>query len=795
MIILRSLKKIVVPLLLILTLVFVIRILLDYSEQLPQIIQSINTIYVTAGLLCYLLYFYLRALSFHFLTKLNTEKIQFIITFKIWFLSELVRYVPGNVWSFATRFYFGKKDGLSKTSISVSIIIEIAFLLFITIIFSLPFLFGGFSNLGIEIRNLIFTFVAVIFGVVLLPLFIKNKLIHKYSSLIDLSVFLKSSNFYTGFIFQVLAWFFFGIGSYFLIYPFFNQLPFVFIFSLSLFAWLFGYMSFITPMGLGIREGMLIFVLSQFGGIAEATIVAILSRIVLIVTETLNGSFWILLFYRKLFKITFAYLSKRWDLILLGIFIATYIITLSSLSVLRHNAFASSFDLGNMDNTIWNTLHGNFFAMSTEVEGEPSFVSRIATHTDFILVLLTPLYLIWEDVRILLISETVALGLGAIPTYFIGLRILKSKFQALVISFVYLLNPGMQWTDIYDFHGVSFAIPFILTAFYFILTKNWKWFFVFYFLAIITKEQISLLLAMLGIYIFIFYKERFIGSFATIFGLLWFFVMIFIVMPIFSGGNEHWAFKNWFAKSRDELLIEESLYSKVLYLFREITIQGPEYFLTITKNFGYIPLLGFPFLLLGVPDVLINLLSSHDAMRSIRLHYDSGVTPFLVLATIYGIYFVKKIFESIKITAPFAGLFSILLVFYLLIAALRVNYIYSPLPTTPSCWCLIYQVSEEDKAFEKVLQAIPESASVTASSEVRPHLTHRKEIFNLPAFPKEVDYVALIDQDRSVGGYNPHPYELGLIESWKNGSNPSFSQSTYSLEFQEGHFYLYKRIR
>ena len=36
----------------------------------------------------------------------------------------------------------------------------------------------------------------------------------------------------------------------------------------------------------------------------------------------------------------------------------------------------------------------------------------------------------------------------------------------------------------------------------------------------------------------------------------------------------------------------------------------------------------------------------------------------------------------------------------ILYVALRVNYHHSPLPTTPSCWCLSYRVTRDDIEFD-----------------------------------------------------------------------------------------------
>lgn len=134
------------------------------------------------------------------------------------------------------------------------------------------------------------------------------------------------------------------------------------------------------------------------------------------------------------------YIKKFWDKIILSFFISLYAITLSTLSILRHNAFASNFDLSNMDHTVWNTLFGHFFSLRFHDE----FVSRLSVHADFILILISPFYLIWNDVRMLLILQSVFLAIGAIPIFLLAQKIIKIKFVSLTLVIVYLLNPAMM---------------------------------------------------------------------------------------------------------------------------------------------------------------------------------------------------------------------------------------------------------------------------------------------------------------------------------------------------------------
>lgn len=474
-------------------------------------------------------------------------------------------------------------------------------------------------------------------------------------------------------------------------------------------------------------------------------------------------------------------ISANWHLAILFIFISTYIFVFSWLSILRHNAFASFGDLANMDQTVWNTVNGRFFSFINKGQ----YVSRFSVHSDIILALISPMYLIWSNVRLLVALESFFLGLGALPVFLISQKILKNKFVSLAVSLAYLLNPGMQWTDIFDFHAVSLAIPFLLFAFYFMLEKKWKQYFFFILLAIMTKEQISLYVSVFGLYIF-FFKNRKVGLITFFLGVVWFLTMVFVVIPHFSQDKTHWAMKWYVENSIENQRLEAGklLVDKINLLKNDKFAK--EYPLLLLKPFGFLPVFAFPWLIFSLPEFLINLFGGIALMRTIMYHYDSGITPSLVLSTIFAIkylsVFSQKFFPKIGKFAPF------FLSFWLIFSATRVNYHYSPLPTSPSVWKFYYKPQKEDIEFEKILQKLPKKVSISASAEVRPHISQREWVYEVPYGLGKADFVALIDENRQVGDHNPKILEAKIIKELNKNKN-------YKLIKKIGHFYLFEKLK
>ena len=94
----------------------------------------------------------------------------------------------------------------------------------------------------------------------------------------------------------------FGIANYFVFASVFNVTPtdIIILSSLFTFALLVGFLSFLTPMGLGVREGVVTLGLSKTLSLVDASFFAIYSRIFLIISELIYIG--ILIFIKFLIK-------------------------------------------------------------------------------------------------------------------------------------------------------------------------------------------------------------------------------------------------------------------------------------------------------------------------------------------------------------------------------------------------------------------------------------------------------------------------------------------------------------
>ena len=175
---------------------------------------------------------------------------------------------------------------------------------------------------------------------------------------------------------------------------------------------------------------------------------------------------------------------------------AAYAAGFAALSTLRHEAFETGrFDLGNMVQAVWSTAHGDVLGITT-LNGTQTV--RFAAHVDPILVLFTPLWLVWPSPTMLLTVQAIAIALGALPLFWLARKHLGDERAALGFALAYLLYPATQWLTLSEFHPVALACPLLLYAYWFLDEDRLAPFAAFAVLAAMTKEEVPLVIAGLG---------------------------------------------------------------------------------------------------------------------------------------------------------------------------------------------------------------------------------------------------------------------------------------------------------
>ncbi len=772
-----------------LALFFIGKVLLQQLPTLTRSIMHIDFFVLFLGSFSLLFYFLFRSIFWQKVLQYEGIHIPLKDTAWLWAISELKRYIPGSIWSIFDRTRQFEKRGITKKTTARLWLLESEFFVVSCILISLlgiNFIISGllppfaYKNILIPI---IVVFVLLFLYFFLNPHQWNNRTMKQLSKI--LPMFTLTQNLHL-LLTMSLAVIFFGLGTYFSIASFVFLYPADLTSHIGFFAFCFlvGYLAFIVPMGLGVREAVMTYGLSKYlFSIPLAGIGALLARAAFIVTELIFlGLAYLWQKNGNNLKTLEQFVSRH--VYSLSLFFATilYSIYFTFASFLRFtNFYTGRFDLGNMDQTVWNTVHGRFFEL-TNPNGINT-ISRLAFHADFILVMLAPFYFIWQDPRMLLLIQTLLLACGAFFVYLIAHNILQKKSFALVFAILYLISPSVEYANLYDFHGVVLATTFFLAAWYFLLKKKWIFLIIFLFFAGITKEEVWLVTGMLGIYIVV--KQLISGRklvplfFGFVISLFSFFAFWFLVTKAipFANGGQHFAL-SYYSDFGSSLggIITTALRSPIKIFSLIIQPGKLLYLLQLFSAVGFVSLLSPLFLLFALPDLSINLLSSNAQLHQIYFQYTAVITPFLFISAIYGVAFIRKHFPTIPARA---------ILLYLLTTGILSAYFFGPLPLAfhPSLDMFMHPLTDS-ATIDDILATIPRRFSLAATNNIGSHLSHRQLIFTIPEGLTNADVVVFLLNDRFA-----QPSLTAQRQMAKSLSN----NPKYVKLFSEGDFVVFEK--
>ncbi|MBI4300646.1 MAG: DUF2079 domain-containing protein, partial [Chloroflexi bacterium] len=418
---------------------------------------------------------------------------------------------------------------------------------------------------------------------------------------------------------------------------------------------------------------------------------------------------------------------------LVYIIVAIYAITFATLSVLAHDSFNThAFDLGNMDQAVWNTLHGRWFQFSNWEGG----TTRLAAHVEPILIAIAQLYRIYSSPSTLLVFQAIVMSLGALPAFWLARDKLRSDFAGVVFASAYLLSPTLEAANLHDFHVVSLASSLLLFAFYFIHRRRYGLFLVFAILAMATKEQVPISVALMGLYVALVQKRRLLGGFTTTLAVAWFIVAFFIVIPHFNpaGASPYIGRYDQIGSSPKEIVA--NLFSHPGTALANLTQPAKaSYLMRVFAPVAFLSVFSITVVFV-LPDLLLSLLSDFPAMYGFQAHYGAVMAPFVIISGIYGAAFLlrwcRRLFPK---GGPVLlhGL-SLLVLIFSLYGYYRVVF----LPMSDH----VPVVTDHDRLAKSFIKTLPDDAAVSALSVLNPHVSQRQRLYLFPDV-RDAEYIFL----------------------------------------------------
>ncbi len=255
---------------------FVARWLLQVDHQVWSSIRHLRFGWLMGSLVIFQVWFLLRFAAWEVIVKRHGSSAQRHQTLRAWTVSELMRYIPGNLWSFAGKYRSSVSTGTTTGGAIQSMAIEAGGLLSGA---------GLVSALFLDASR--WWWSAIIIILLLPPLApILFRFIGRLAKWVDVPR-LNMTETIGLILWYAVVWVMFGLATAMIYWSFPEAVTITLtrLIGINVAAWLIGYLSIITPMGLGVRE--LAFVKLTAGLLSNglASLVALVTRLWFVLSE------------------------------------------------------------------------------------------------------------------------------------------------------------------------------------------------------------------------------------------------------------------------------------------------------------------------------------------------------------------------------------------------------------------------------------------------------------------------------------------------------------------------------
>lgn len=414
--------------------------------------------------------------------------------------------------------------------------------------------------------------------------------------------------------------------------------------------------------------------------------------------------------------------NKEHDKYLKMLFLAIffYVLLFSYLSWLKYLNFDYHiYDLGIFNQVFFNTLSGDWFHLTIN----PNIY--LADHFTPIVILLLPIYWLWQSPIWLLILQSLIIGLSAWPIYLLGKKIIANNKLGLFIALAWLFNPFVHGANLFEFHLMPLAVFFVFWTFYFYKKNNFVYFLLFFILSLLVREDISLIL--FGFFILsLLDKKSLKWKLVSLFlPLLYFLLALKVIGYFYQGGDyKFFIYYGWLGGDNLIGILLSWLSHPWQLLLHIFSFQNIGTVFIILLPFLFLPLLRKKYLwLLFLPLLQFLLTASSLDFMVYSSHYILLFLPALFIALIFAVnkiknkesFFGSKLIYKNKKEFLFLTVFTILYFFVFL----------SPIKSV----LFADYDSQQTKEKQEFIKIISPNDKVIAESSFVPHLSSRKELY------------------------------------------------------------------
>ncbi|TQK52613.1 putative membrane protein [Streptomyces sp. SLBN-118] len=417
----------------------------------------------------------------------------------------------------------------------------------------------------------------------------------------------------------------------------------------------------------------------------------------------------------------------RWMWVLAGALFLLY----AALSLRIHQRMLSnSYDLGIFEQVVQSYAHGHLPV--SELKG-PDF-PVLGDHFSPILALVAPLYWMWPSPNALLVAQAVLVAASVLPLTVWANRTLGS-LAAAVIGVAYGLSWGVASAVGFDFHEVAFAVPLLSLSLTALANDRLRAAALWALPLLLVKEDLGLTVAVIGLLI-ARRGDRRLGIMTASAGAAGVVLALLVVLPAVnpSGSFAYWFYLD--SPGGSEGGPGDLLYKYTVGLFTPqpkmstlVLVLAPTLFLAVRS----------PLLWIALPTLIWRGASSNTVHWDTGFHYSLVLMPIVFAAFVDAL--VRRRSSASSLRRYLAGSVAITVLL---------------LPQFP-LWQLVqpatWRTDPRIAVAHRLMDRIPQGATVQASSHLVPQLTSRTRVslfgwYSSRPFPQWIMVDTRVPQDR-----------------------------------------------
>ncbi|MFG2992280.1 DUF2079 domain-containing protein [Streptomyces sp. NPDC048257] len=396
----------------------------------------------------------------------------------------------------------------------------------------------------------------------------------------------------------------------------------------------------------------------------------------------------------------------------------------------------ASWDLGIFEQAI--RAYAHLQAPVVDLKGPGANI--LGDHFSPIIALVAPVYRVFPGPITLLVVQAALFAVSAVPVTRAGVRLL-GRPRGLAVGIAYGLSWGIQRAVEFDFHEIAFAVPLLAFSLEAVLARRWRAALLWGLPLVLVKEDLGFTLAALAVVVAWRARTTDRRTAVTALGVAAaacaFAVLVFTVLvPAFAtAGYGYWD-----------------------------KIDGAGPFAGIgtkltTLAWVLIPTSGLlalrsPLLLVAAPTLGWRFLSGDDHYWSTDWHYSAVLMPVVALALVDAVDSVRRSGR------PRLRAYALQLPTAVLAAALALSA--TAMPTAKLAEARTYEKPERVTAIERLLDRIPDGATVEADTTPLTRLTSRCRVLWIGGSKGVVPDWITIDNSSKWAGEDPTGYARQL---------------------------------